>query len=266
MCDKISKMWMELVGAGNEEMTRAIVITCFGDRSENLLSLYRNIKEYSSLPIYIYCDKKYPGYEKLEASFKLVEPKWENNERWGVRNSNYAKALAGLELDFDSLLILDDDMRILSSGFKDGFVLAERFGMCLPLNPRIYIKHNAYNIVDVDQKDIEEIEKLPLFAPACNLSPLYVSSRNKNCVELLKVFMKELENKVCRGTLAIWKAIWKTGITPLYLPEQWCVCGSNAHHLKNYTNATVGRISPIFAHWGHPKVQKEFGLLEGEEK
>ena len=190
--------------------------------------------------------------------------------REGVRNSNLFKIREALEdctyRGFESALLLDDDMLIVNKNFVDGFWLAEKFGAALPLNPRTFQLYNLMG-ADVSDKDYADLEDAPLFAPAHNFSPMFVSLKNPRALYWLTVTGQELRDKTCRGTLAIWKTMLRTGFTPVNLPMQWCVCGAEADYYKNYMQRLRGRdmpIPPIMLHLGHEETRRVFRELIDE--
>jgi hypothetical protein len=150
-------------------------------------------------------------------------------------------------------------MRIAHPGFVDGFVLAERFGVCVPMNPRVYIKYNAMG-ADMEKTPYNSQYEGPEHATACNVSPMFVCRHHDNATALLNAYLEELQ--VCmRGTHAFWRASWRTGVTPVYLPEQWCVCGSNAKYIHAYKKTLKGKsvsIEPMMLHWGQAEVRETF--------
>jgi len=242
-------------------MNRAIFITCFGDRRKQFEALYRNIRQFTGLPVGVVCDRPELYSHVADATFP-VETYWRGSPRFGVRNSNYYKARVAVDTGFDSVCCLDDDMRIVHKDFVQGFALAKKFGVCVPLNPRLYTKHNAQgeDATDRDRRDVAKYGYLP----ACNLSPMFACAHHRCTTRLLKAFMEELKEHPCRGTLAFAKASWETGITPLYLPEQWCVGRQNAAHIKNYKYRYREKdypVEPIMLHWGQPEVREVFGEI-----
>jgi len=165
--------------------------------------------------------------------------------------------------EFDSVCVLNDDMRIVHGRWVDGFQLAERFGCAVPINPRIYVKYNAMG-ADATDEDMKNLGSSPLYAPACNVSPLFFSRRVSRANEFMEDYIKCL--KVCnRGTLAFWMSSWRTGFTPVYLPEQWCVCEGNAKYIRDYRKRLQGKdipIEPIMLHWGQKGVREAFPAVE----
>lgn len=250
---------------------REFVIAAFGDRSKQVQRLVENIRSYSDLPINILTTEdsdiaRLPKeLDAWKCFIKLVERIWPNdNPRADIRNSNYHKVKFALDNRDKSLCMLDDDMYIINPKFADGFAIAERFGCALPINPRIF---NHYNMMgaDVRHEDWEELRnKVPSFIPAVNFSPFFVYPHNGHLTENFLLDLElQLRTQACRGTVAIIKAMWSSQFTPVILPEQWCVCGSNAQHIKDYTKVLKGQtinIKPVMLHLGHEEVRKVFGV------
>jgi len=250
---------------------RAFVISAFGDRSKNVQRLVKNIRSYSDLPIHILTTEDSdiglpnfsPNMHADKVFIEYVERQWpKGSYREGVRNSNYHKINFALEHHYHSLCMLDDDMYIANPNFIGGFVIAECFGAALPLNPRVY---NYVNLMgaDVRDDDVNEMAllKIPPSMPAVNFSPFFVYPHAGYTTNFLHALRIELRNVPCRGTVAIIKAMWNSKFTPVILPEQWCVCGSNAQHIKDYTKMFRGKrinIKPIMLHLGHDEVRKVF--------
>ncbi len=249
-------------------MNRAFVIAAFGDRRTQISRLVKNIRSYVDYPIHIIMTTdSYVGmlqeFSGVGVKIEFVDRIWKKGTyREGIRNSNYYKVKFALDHYYQSLCMLDDDMFIVDKNFVDGFAIAERFGVALPMNPRIYAGLNAQG-ADTTVKDLNDCEDTPYHAPACNFSPFFVCPHVSLTSNFLHELAYQLRSSVCRGTLAIWKASWKSQVTPVYLPEQWCVCASNAEHIKNYTKVLKGKtvnIPPMMLHLGHEEVGKVFGL------
>lgn len=250
-------------------MKRAFIIAAFGDRQENVRRLCNNIRSFVDWPILIVTDSIEQNMPKgiilprdkiFMEEVERMWPKGSYNE--GRRNSNYFKIDFAIKNHDVSLCLLDDDMFIVHEGFTDGFGIAERFGAALPLNPRVYVKYNSMG-ADVSDKVLDSIQDTPLYAPACNYSPMFVYPHCGLTANFLQQLKNELIYRTCRVTLAIWIASWKSQFTPVYLPEQYCVCGSNAEHIKNYTKQLKGqeiKIPPIMLHLGHEQVKKVFNI------
>lgn len=247
------------------DVKRGYIIVSLGpNRIGMVRELVQNIRQHSVLPIAVVSEiERDRSWLESKKDVVLVvmdkkEQQWVGHPRWGVRNCNVFSAHASLSL-FESSCVLNDDMRIVHPGHKDGFTLAERFGVCVPMNPRIYVKYNAMG-TDAQERDYNPRIDGPEHAPACNMSPMFVCKLHQSADILIRAYIEELQTCM-RGTLAFWRASWKTGITPVYLPEQWCVCASSAKHIQTYTKVLQGRvhsIEPMMLHWGQKEVQSVF--------
>jgi hypothetical protein len=248
-------------------MKRGIVIVSLGPgRTDNVVRLCRNIRQFSpSIHIHVVTDvvRPLPQEGVTQQIVTLDRLQWLDSPRWGVRNCNVLSAEAVLSRAFDSYCVLNDDMRIVSSEWEKGFDLAERFGVCVPTNPRIYVKYNALG-ADASDADFNERDWGPGVAPAVNVSPLFVCADRPKAYELSRIWRQQLQHCL-RGTLAFWQATWLTGTTPVYLPEQWCVGASNAAYFKNYKKRLRGQdvpVEPIMLHWGQEEVRRVFKEVE----
>lgn len=242
-------------------MKRAIIICSFGNREQYLNVLFRSILKYARNGMDVWLITDTPQ-ELMGVNVYLLRPnqlEWKDHPRWPIRNTNLWLAKASLWEQYESVCCLNDDMYICNKGFIDGFALAEKFGVCVPMNPRIYVKYNAMG-ADTTEEDRKETDKGPIYGPACNMSPMFVCRLHDHAKFLIETYIEELHNCM-RGTLAFWLASYRTGVTPLYLPEQWCVCESNAVYIKNYKKPLQERvhsIEPIMLHLGQDKVREVF--------
>jgi len=248
------------------ELKRAIIICSFGDRKYFLNTLLQSLCKFPAVgDIVLITDKdiKVQGVRIYRLLSHQIE--WNDHPRWPIRNTNLWLAKASLWEEYESVCCLNDDMYICNKGFLDGFALAEKFGVCVPMNPRIYVKYNAMG-ADSTMEDRKEVDKGPIYAPACNMSPMFVCRLHNHAKLLIETYIEELRNCM-RGTLAFWLASYRTGITPLYLPEHWCVCESNAIYIKNYKKPLQGKmydIEPIMLHIGQKGVREAFKDMYNE--
>lgn len=246
-------------------MDREFVIAAFGKRAEQVGRLVKNIRFYSPLPINIIttADSKtpylYDEYENINRIY--VEPIW-SGPRAEIRNSNFHKINFALEKRYKSFCLLDDDMLIVNQDYISGFGIAERFGAALPANPRVFNKYNMMG-ADVRPQDWEQCRGAQLMLPAVNFSPFFVQAHVGSTGNFLYELKYQLETVPCRGTVAITKAMWITHYSPVILPEQWCVCASNAAYIKSHTEQLRGgqlSIETIMLHLGHDKVKEVYNV------
>lgn len=228
-------------------MNRAIIITAFGDRRENVQRLIKNIRQYVDYQIHIITsvESDIGSFTRNDnISIRYVERLWPNHWRSGQRNGDYYQMKSVLESKHNSILYLDDDMLIVNKDFVQGFELAEKFGICLPLNPRSFVGVDA--AIGTDVPNSERQAKISL-ATAYNCGTMFVDKRATRAIFFLKQCCKILLQTPMRGPLAVWKAVEYTGVFPYVLPVQWCVCQEN-----------VGCSNPIILHYGHKKVREYY--------
>lgn len=160
-----------------------------------------NHLSFTSYPVYVYKDLK-PVHTGIRA---------------GYRNSNYWRIQKTMDLlnEYESVCYLDNDMRVVNKGFWDGFALAEKFGFCVPMNPRAFVKTDSDKGVDA-----QTIPAVP-HGTAWNNAVVFASKRG---LPFMKAILDENINRPQRGPMTMWEAAWKTGLFPYILPYEYCVC------------------------------------------
>lgn len=218
---------------------RAIIVTSFGRR--DIDGLLGNLKTMApELPVKILNEQNCHAY-------------WRGHPRWGQRNSDLHKATAAFSSGYDTVLILDDDMRIVNKSFLEGFELAEAFGVCLPMNPRKFADLDAAVGADVSPVVKTQLPKYPAGMTAVNMGTIYASCHDGRSVTLFKEYRRLMLRNPCRGPTAMWMAIWNVKIRPYILAEQWCLC---AHNIKETCKHGQIVIPPIILHVGHSEVMQ----------
>jgi hypothetical protein len=242
-------------------MNRGVVIASFGENRERFLApLFGSLKAhgFSKLPIVLYTDSEMAVQSDWNVRVKVIGTEDKSPRRW-IHLTNQILAHAAYT-EFDSVCCLNDDMVVMSEGALDGFALAERFGVCAPLNPRVYAKYNAMG-ADAGPEEYKRTQYMPMHGPAYNVSPMFACRNIHGVVTFLETYRTICQFECARGTLAFWWAMWRTGFKPLALPEQWCVCGSSArfiHDLKKPLKGKLTDIEPMMLHWGQAEVREAF--------
>lgn len=232
-------------------MKKGIVLAEFGERGDWVRGLVKNVRTVSDLPVVIYSDK---NYESLgdDVTVQIVEPHWKGHRRFHNRNNDYWKIIAAKE--FELALVLDDDVRIVNEQFIQGFSMAQRFGLCLPINPRVYFGLDREVGDDVDNVILQETVDVPYYMPANNMGVIFVDTTSHDVGHLLDQYLEFMEKFPCRGPVAMGVACWRSKCTPYFLPEEWCACGG----YNQFKTRTRKRIMPTFLHVGHPDVKTWF--------
>jgi len=190
------------------------------------------------LTIYTDCVKEFDT-GPIPTEVKIVTPSFDKEHpRYGWRCTNYYRAVGLLESTAEVAVYMDSDMKVVSDRVRALIPLTERFGICLPANPRLLVGVDGTVGADTDYVIGEDDSLGTGFA--CNMTPIAFATKDPRGRALLECFRDTYRR---RGPLSMWRAIWKSGIHPYLLPFQWCVC-------KSY----VGLDDPIILHWGHWEV------------
>ncbi len=125
-------------------------------------------------------------------------------------------------------------------------LLAQKFGVCLPLNPRYLVKRDFTDGADVNGC----IDQSLWYGPSVNCSPIAIDLRNRSAVRLGESYCDHMLQKPKRGPLSWWEAMLSTGVSPLILPPQFCVCEKH-----------IGIGDEIILHEGHESVRRHYQNL-----
>lgn len=212
-------------------MTVQLILAEFGtDRLEPTVSSVERVMPSVKLKV----------YNEINTPKQPYAP---GSERWGNRCNDYFKIKGLLDSEAQIAIAMDADMKVVHYDFNSIVDLAERFGLCLPANPR--------NIVAVDGTigadsgyEVGEDKSLGL-GYAYNMAPIAFDTKNIQARTVLARYIEKMETQPCRGPLAMWRAVWESSFNPYTLPLNWCVC-----------KESVGIKNPICVHVGHPEVEK----------
>lgn len=161
--------------------------------------------------------------------------------RYGSKCNDYYKVKGLLESKADFAISMDSDMYVVNDEVKTLLPLTEKFGVCLPENPRLQVRFDGIRGMDADYRLDEDATRGN--GMSNNMSPISFFTKSEGGRKLLEHYCKEMEGHPVRGPLAMWRAIWKSGVNPYMLPFQWCVC-----------DMSVGISDVIILHTGHKKV------------
>jgi hypothetical protein len=178
---------------------------------------------------------------------KNVENKFDSNStHWGNFMNDYWKVRKLLESHSDIAISFDADIKIVSENVKAIIPLVEKFGLCLPSNPRKLVK------IDTEMGSHSDgvLDETLGMGYAFNMTPIAVDTKNLEAMRVLRIFCDLMEKNPIRGTLAMWRACYQAGFFPCLLPPQWCVCGED-----------IGIQEPIILHVGHEKVREYYATI-----
>jgi hypothetical protein len=243
-------------------MKLAIILCEFG-KPEPDVSQYR--KCWPEAYIYVYGDKflsflLLPGFghdhkRSIPADYDVrdVPELGIDHPRYGWRMQDYwtvRKAVDALNYSADVAICFDADMRILNFGEMRHLPdLADTFGACLPVNPRHTVARDCADGADVDFRERDSCGAFGT-VQSYNCSPVALGVKG---IPMAEMYCTEMLARPVRGPLAWARAMWLTGIAPLTLPAQWCVC-----------EADIGIADPICLHIGHESVRRYYAGMEAK--
>jgi hypothetical protein len=163
--------------------------------------------------------------------------------RYGWRAHDYWNVRMALDSDADVAIAWDADMRIVSEDVRTLPLLAGRFGLCLPANPRLLVRVDTMIGADSDG----QLDATNGTGYAMNCTPIAINLHHVEAVACAEAFCGEMMRRPVRGPLAWWRACYRTGFSPCLLPPQWCVCAE-----------TIGCGNEIALHIGHDAVQTHY--------
>lgn len=229
-----------------------VVTPAFGDRMENIKELSRNLKFYcpdwdwtiftdNNIGYDQYCDQIYEvGYT-------------DSSDRRFWRSGDYYKFHAFFTIGkaYKYIVVLDDDIRIVSHAINEGVILAERYHCCFPISPRQYFGVDLMVGADVSHAMQQEFVDVPSHLNILNIGIAFLLADSLLVFDTLKLF-EYLMNKVPgRGTINMTAALWRQGFMPYVLPESWCLCADRVGTL--YRKHQI--IEPMALHCGHRDVK-----------
>lgn len=199
----------------------------------------------------LYTDTFFQVPERVRLIY--VEPPFEiAHDRYGWRAHDYYQAFGMLNSKADVAVAMDSDMKIVSDDFSAIVVLAKRFGLALPMNPRMLSRVDGSIGADSTyQADTDETLGTTF---ALNLTPIAFSPIHAQARALLQRYLQLLESKPGRGAVHLSQASYELGFSPCLLPSNWCVCSP-----KDYESPHIWK-HPIALHIGHADVEARFRL------
>lgn len=231
------------------------VITCaFGDAGKWVKGLIKNLSCVTDLPLVIYTDEdRYAKFLRKGDCVRVVDTLWKGHPRWGQRNGDYWQFM-GAYKEGGLCCYLDWDMRVVNRKFHQGFELAEKFGLCLSVNPRCHygLDRNVGADVAENIRELENVAEIPYCGSAINCGVMFANTEDSRAGKLLTAIIHFIREFPCRGPVAVNAAAWQTSIFPYLLSEKWCICNG-----KGGWEVRSGQIiEPVVLHTGHKDIER----------
>lgn len=223
-----------------------------GDSKDYLNSLNRLdpclstiLKFFPNAQVKVYCDFDYKDDRVSTVNIKRVFS--ESQHRSGYRNSDYYKYKGLLESKADIAIAVDTDLVFCDPKCVVIIEFIKKFGSVCAPNPRSLVINDCYG--GKNDGDWKEDGTYGL-GRCLNHVPFGFYTKNERYRSLLEEYCDNFLKEPVRGPLALWKAIWKTGIHPYVLASEWCVCRRDVE--------PIPVSQPMILHCGHSQVLNKF--------
>jgi len=171
----------------------------------------------------LYTDNDRAGLNDSRVKIEKVIPPFDSSDvRYGWRAHDYYQAVGLLNSKADIAIAMDSDMLIVSSGFSVISEFAGRFGMALPINPRLLLKIDGG--IGVDSTYVANDDSTLGLGLTYNLTPIAFFTRSTIARKMLDRYCELMLASPGRGAVHIVRASFELGYQPFVLPPQWCVC------------------------------------------
>lgn len=168
----------------------------------------------------LYTDQDWPAEAGLQV--RKVDPPFDRSHpRYGWRAHDYYQIFGLLNSTADVAVAMDSDMEIVSSKFGFLTELAKRFGLTVPINPRMLLGIDGGIGVDSTYEPSEDPSGG--VSIAYNLTPIAFSTDHQAARRTLEDYAARLAANPGRGAVHLSAACLATGFQPHVLPYQWCV-------------------------------------------
>jgi hypothetical protein len=147
---------------------------------------------------------------------------------------------------------MDSDMKIVSPDFQAVTVLARRFGLALPMNPRMLARVDGTMGSDTTYRPADDETLGTTFA--YNLTPMAFSTSHAAARAMLERYLALMAANPGRGAVHLSQAAFELGYSPCLLPATWCVCSPN-----DYESPHVWKHA-IALHVGHADVEPRWRM------
>lgn len=183
---------------------------------------------------------------------KVRPPFSSEHPRYGWRAHDYYQVHGLLESRADVAIAMDADMKIVSGDFSVIATLAQRFGLAVPMNPRLLARVDG--LVGSDSTYRIEADETRGTTFAYNLTPMAFGTAHAGARAVLAGYLERLQRNPGRGAVHLSQACFEQGYSPCLLPAQWCVCTPadfDSRHV--WPNA-------IALHIGHADVEPRWNM------
>lgn len=189
------------------------------DRLNPTLDSFRKI--FPTARVTLYTDQTLAGRDGVDV-VKVTPPLDPAAARFGWRAHDYYQAFGLLRSTARIAIAMDSDMLIVSDGFRAICQFASRFGLAVPINPRLLLKIDGR--IGIDSTYRAQDDSTQGLGLTYNLTPIAFSTQHLAARKLLERYCSLLLEFPGRGAVHLAQASFERGFQPFVLPPQWCVC------------------------------------------
>ena len=225
------------VNAGGADLSQHLRL----DPSLSTLKQYFPQAKYT---VYSDFDLKIDGVDLKKVENPVLQDK-KDLKRHFYHLADYYKFRGMLDSEADIAISLDSDMFVLNENIYSLIYLTEKFGFCVPNSSAQSMNFEIETSLDT----IPVTDESRGFGSTSNITPMTLSKKSEagrlfyeNCCDIF-------EKEPSRASIVMWKAAWKTGVYPYFLPKEFCVCRGNE-----------GLGNEVILHIGHPSVAEFYNV------
>lgn len=213
-------------------------------RLDPSLSTLRKYFPNAKYTVYSDFDLKIEGVHLKKIGNPVLQDK-KNLPRHFYHLADYYKFRGMIDSEADIAISIDSDMFVWSEEIYRLIYLTDKFGFCVPnssaqtMNFEIETSLDTVNITDESNG----------FGTTSNITPMTLSRNSENGKKYYETCCEIFENEPSRASIVMWKAAWKTGLYPYFLPKEFCVC-----------RGSEGIGNEVILHVGHPSVMKYYNV------
>lgn len=227
----------ERVNAGGADLSHQLRL----DPSLSTLKKYFPNAKYT---VYSDFDLKIDGVDLKKIENPVLQDK-KNLKRHFYHLADYYKFKGMLESQADISISIDSDMYVLNENIYSLIYLTDKFGFCVPNSSAQSMNFEVETSLDT----IPVTDESRGFGTTSNITPMTLSKKSEAGKLFFEKCCEMMEREPSRASIVMWKAAWKSGVYPYFLPKEFCVCRGNE-----------GLGNEVILHVGHPSVAEFYNV------
>ncbi len=227
----------ERVNAGGADLSLHL-------RLDPSLSTLRKYFPNAKYTVYSDFDLRIDGVDLKKIDTPILQDK-KNLKRHFYHLADYYKFKGMLDSEADISISIDSDMFVLNENVYSLIYLTEKFGFCVPNSSAQSMNFEVETSLDA----IPVTDESNGFGTTSNITPMTLSKKSDAGKLFFEKCCEIMEKEPSRASIVMWKAAWKSGVYPYFIPKEFCVCRGNE-----------GLGNEVILHVGHPTVAKFYNV------